>query len=464
MEPKIRFCTDGDGRRLAYAVHGDGPPVVVPAWWVSHLERDWDEPQFKSFFSALAEHFTVVRYDRSGVGLSDRERSEITLARDAADLEALLDHLGLGQVSLLGPSCGGPIAVSCAVHRPERVDKLVLFGSFACGQRVWDEDLKNAMEALVRAHWGVGAKAIADIFAPDLSSEESRRLARMQREAASPEMAAKLLDLTYRMDVRSLLADVSVPTLVIHRKGERAIPAHCGRDLAAAIPGASLVLLEGKAHAPWFGDSGPVVDAVVDFLGRGARRSSGENGRAAPAASDGNLWQRAGDVWTIHFSGKELHLKHKKGLADLARLLQNPGTEVHALELIEGPAAERPLRPSSQPVLDERARAEYRERLDAIESELAEAEENHDLGRTERLAQEREALAAELASATGLRGRVRALNDPAERARKAVAARIRDSIAAVEAVCPELGAHLRQAVTTGVYCMYAPGEPVAWRT
>lgn len=458
MGPRVQFCRRNDGGRLAFTVNGEGPLMVFPAWWVSHLERDWDEPRFRAFFSELGEHFTVVRYDRSGVGLSDRERSDFTLEREVADLEALLDHLGYDRVTLVGTSCGGPVAVACAARRPKQIEKLILYGSYASGDCIWDPELKDAMLGLVRAHWGIGAKAITDIFAPDLTLEESRRLARMQRDAASPEVAAELLDLTYRMDVRHWLSGLELPTLVIHRRDETAIATECSRDLAAEIRGATLVLLEGQAHAPWFGDSAPVIDAIVEFMGDDGRPAS-----PARTRRSGNVWRRDGDVWTIRFAEQEIHLKHQKGLADLAALLAHPGHELHALELVRGPGSAC-RRTSAQPVLDERARAEYRERLGTLEAELAEAEANRDLGRTRKLRAERDAVLAELAHATGLDGRTRPLKDPAERARKAVAARIRHSIAKVEQAHPQLGAHLRDSVGTGVFCEYSPRSDTLWST
>lgn len=453
MAPKIQFCRGAHDNTIAFAVDGDGPALLCPPWWVSHVERDWEEPKFARFFDALASSHTVVRYDRAGVGLSDRERSDYTLEYDVDDMVAVVDHLGFERISLLGVSCGGPIAVSYVSRLPHRVERLVLYGSFADGNAIALDQVKEAVAALVRAHWGLGAKTLTDIFAPDLSKVEAKRLSATQREAASADTAAELLALTYRMDITQHAGAIEVPTLVIHRRGDRAIGYDSGRDLAARVPGATFCPLEGSAHAPWFGDSTPVLEAVFEFLG------GSERPQVAPSAEP--TFRREGDVWMLAFDGRRSHLKHAKGLSDLAALLSQPQTEVHVLDLVDGFEGARE-RVSADPVLDPKARAAFRVRTEELDAEIAEAEANADMGRLEGLRAERDSLIRELESATGLGGRARGFSDPAERARKAVAARIRDSIGKIRSVLPELAEHLEGSVTTGVFCSYSPKIQVGW--
>ena len=135
-EPEIRFFRDGTGQRVAYAVQGEGPPLLCTAWWVSHVEDDWALPGFRQFFSALAEQHTVIRYDRPGAGLSDRERDRVDLPSEVQTLSSLVDHLELEQTALLGVACAGPPSIAYAAAQPDRVSHLVLFGSYVDGAQV----------------------------------------------------------------------------------------------------------------------------------------------------------------------------------------------------------------------------------------------------------------------------------------------------------------------------------------
>jgi pimeloyl-ACP methyl ester carboxylesterase/DNA-binding CsgD family transcriptional regulator len=264
---EIRFLRFAS-RRVAYAVTGDGPPLVAPAWWVSHLELDWADQSNRELWQSLGRGHSVVRYDRLGVGMSDRELREddLTLDAEVALLRAMLDELALEKVVLFGGSSGGCAAITFAVQFPERVSRLVLYGAYADGSSIASPEVREAILAAVRSHWGLGSRLLAGIFLGATEGVDQERLARHQRAAASPETAAALLELVYRNDVRSELERVSAPTLVVHRRGDRAIPYDLGRELAAAIPGATLVPLDGKAHFPWAGDSRSVAGAVRSFL------------------------------------------------------------------------------------------------------------------------------------------------------------------------------------------------------
>jgi pimeloyl-ACP methyl ester carboxylesterase len=241
MAPSIRFCVGSGDRRIAYAVDGAGPALVCAGWWVSHLEADWADPTFRAFFSSLAAQGTVVRYDRAGVGLSDRDRSAFSFEDEVADLGAVIADAGVDRPALLGISCGGPPCVRYAARHPAGVSRLLLYGSFARGCDTAPPAVRGAVSALVRASWELGSRTLADLFAPELSRAEVRRVCRAQRVSASAETAAELLELTYRMDVSDAVGAVSVPTIVMHRRGDQSVPFQCGRDLAAALPGATLV-------------------------------------------------------------------------------------------------------------------------------------------------------------------------------------------------------------------------------
>jgi pimeloyl-ACP methyl ester carboxylesterase/DNA-binding CsgD family transcriptional regulator len=264
---EIRFLQFA-GRRVAYAVTGDGPPLVAPAWWVSHLEFDWSDQAFRGFWESVAESYTLVRYDRLGVGMSDRDvrDEDLTVDRDVALLGAVLDELALQKVTLVGGSSGGCAAIAFAARFPERIDRLLLYGAYADGSSITSPAVRDAIVGTVRSHWGLGSRLLADIFVGDTNGAEQERLARYQRSAASPETAAMLLELIYRNDVRSELGRVRAPTLVVHRRGDRAVPYQLGRELAAGIPGATLIPLDGSAHFPWAGDPDSVARALRSVL------------------------------------------------------------------------------------------------------------------------------------------------------------------------------------------------------
>jgi pimeloyl-ACP methyl ester carboxylesterase/DNA-binding CsgD family transcriptional regulator len=258
-----------DGHRIAFATVGSGAPVVLPAWWVSNVVEDWKIPAYSRFMQGLAAGKQAIRYDRLGCGMSDRKRPRktMTLENELAMLDAVVDHLGLERFSLFGGSFAGCTAVVYAARHGERVDRLVLYGSFANGAELAHPPAREALIELVRKHWGLGSRMLADTFAPSGSAAERASFASFQRNSASPEMAADLLELTFATDVRETLAGVRVPTLIVHRRGDRAIRLGAGEQLAALIPNADLVVLEGDAHLPWQGDLDDVLVAVAPFLG-----------------------------------------------------------------------------------------------------------------------------------------------------------------------------------------------------
>lgn len=265
---EIRFLPLDD-RRVAYEMRGDGPPLVAPAWWVSHLELDWQSGDFRRFWEGVADGYTLIRYDRLGVGMSDRtvRDSDLTLDGEVATLRALIDELELERVSLIGGSSGSCTAIAFAATFPERVEHLVLYGSYANGAALTTPDVGDAILAAVRAHWGLGSRLLSDIFLGAADPAEHDRFARLQRESATAETAAALLDLVYRLDIRAHLPLVRRPALVMHRRGDRAVPSRLGREVAAGIAGSTFIPLQGSAHLPWHGDIDSVVRACRQALG-----------------------------------------------------------------------------------------------------------------------------------------------------------------------------------------------------
>jgi pimeloyl-ACP methyl ester carboxylesterase/DNA-binding CsgD family transcriptional regulator len=268
MDQEIRFLTV-DGKRVAYATLGSGPPLVLASWWISHLELDWGTPSLRRFLTALAgAGRTVIRYNPIGTGLSEREWTADDLAVDAEVrvLDAIVERTGAEPVDLLGISGGGATAIAYAADRPERVAGLTLWGAYAHGAAIAPAEVRRSMVDVVRSHWGLGARVLADVFVAGAETDEREAFARYQRGAAGAEAAAARLEASYACDVRDVLGDVRTPALVVHRRDDRAVPYALSVELAAALPDARLVTLEGFAHLPWLGDS----DAALRTLGVGA--------------------------------------------------------------------------------------------------------------------------------------------------------------------------------------------------
>ena len=268
MEQRIGFL-DLPGGRMAYATAGDGPPLIAPTGWFGHLELDWRDPATRDFFEAIATGHTLIRYDRLGTGLSDRTRppETVTLEEESLALTALLDHLGVDSGAMLGVSYGGCVAIALAASDPARVERLILYGSYANGAGVAPTAVQKSVTDLIRSHWGLGSRVLTGLFAPEADAELTARYSAYQRESASGETAAEMLELVYETDVRSEASALEVPTLVLHRREDHAIPFALGRELAALIPGARFVELEGQWHRPWEGDTESVIAPVREFLG-----------------------------------------------------------------------------------------------------------------------------------------------------------------------------------------------------
>jgi len=257
--------TDGTG--VAYAVTGSGPFLVVAPGWLSHLEMGWAIPAERMFHEALSSGRTLVRYDRPGCGLSDAYDGPRTMDLEVATIAAVAEAVGAERFDLLGWSLGAAAAVQWAAERPDTLSRLVLYGGWATGSSIGDDDSRQHVLGLLATHWGLGSDLLTDVFAPDTDAGTRRTLARYQRAASSAETAVALLRLAYELDVSPQLAQVRAPTLVLHRRGDRAAPVAGGHALAQAIPGAELVELEGRSHLPAIGDAQSVVDEVRRFLG-----------------------------------------------------------------------------------------------------------------------------------------------------------------------------------------------------
>ena len=255
---RIRFCTTPDGTRIAFATVGEGPPLVRVNNWFTHLELDWGSPVWRHWSEALVEGRTLVRYDPRGSGLSDRDACDFTLDAMVSDLEAVVDARELPRFALLGLCQGGAVAVAYAARHPDRVSRLTLYDSYLHGAFIGDAGERLAQQArtfskMIEIGWGRKVGAFREMFAsllmPDTSGgQQLKWIDEMQRRSASPEAACQLWDAFNTFDVRTEAPRVRAPTLVFHVRGDAMVPFEAGRRLAAAIPDARFVPLEGRNH------------------------------------------------------------------------------------------------------------------------------------------------------------------------------------------------------------------------
>ncbi|MGO4223094.1 alpha/beta fold hydrolase [Lysobacter sp. TAF61] len=270
----VRFTRSGDVH-LAYQVLGAGPlDVLLISGFISNLEQAWEPGGPAAFFRELARDFRLILYDRRGVGLSDRTVDPADTSVSSADALAVLDAVGSRRALVFAVSEGGPIAIRLAVEYPERVAGLALWATLARGTAAHDypwaltaERYERWLDALV-AQWG--RPAAIDTFAPDHASDPlvQRWWARMLRLGSSPRCMHAVLRTLALTDVRALLPHVRVPTLVMHRTGDRAVRIDAGRHVATAISGAQWLEFPGSAHWWWLGETTPVIEAIKGFARR----------------------------------------------------------------------------------------------------------------------------------------------------------------------------------------------------
>lgn len=265
MDQRIRFC-EVNGSRVAFATAGQGPPLVIDTGWVGHLEFMWQSQAYRNFFESLAQTHTIIRFDKPGSGLSDRPRRDFSIEVEVQALEGVIASLGLRSFELLGTSQGGLVAAHLAHRHPQQVRRLVLYGTWACGQDLAPDEVRSSVLALIRAHWGLGSRTLSDIFLAGEDAAASGWFAQAQRISASAQVAADMLEECYRTNIREILPELTVPTLVLHRQEDRAVPFHLGREVAARIPGAEFVPLHGMAHLAYFGETEPLLKAIHGFL------------------------------------------------------------------------------------------------------------------------------------------------------------------------------------------------------
>ncbi len=335
MEQEIRYLDFG-GLALAYATYGDGPPIVVGPRWVSHLEEEWADPAQQPFYAELARTHRVVRFDRIGCGLSERVLDpRPTVESESRQLEAVIDAVG-GRASIFASSCCCLAASQLAIRDPLKVEKLVYFGAYAARTDIPDAT-RESLVHFTRVNWGLAAQMFASLFDPHAGGDEIQKYTRIQRKAATAEAASIFLELDLTADLRDVVPQVTVPALVLHRRGDRTVPISRGRELAALLPNARFVPLGGDAHVPWKDDQRELFRALAGFL----------HGETATAHDDGSpLTSRETEVLRLVATGmsnREIastlvlseHTVHRHIANILRKLAQSTraGAATHALRV-----------------------------------------------------------------------------------------------------------------------------------
>ena len=274
MRPETKYARSGDVH-IAYQVVGDGPLdlVLVPGW-ISHIEHQWEDPAHARFLERLAAFCRLITFDKRGTGLSDRvaESALPTLEQRMDDVRAVMDAAGCSRAALVGVSEGGPMSALFAATYPERTVALVMYGTYA--KRIRDADYPwapsreehAAVLATYLQSWGTAVRL--EVYAPSVASDERWRQwwGRHQRLAASPGAGVALARMNIEIDIRDVLPTIGVPTLILHRTGDRLARVEGARYIAARIPGAKYLEQPGADHLPWLGDADALVAEIQEFL------------------------------------------------------------------------------------------------------------------------------------------------------------------------------------------------------
>ncbi|MBU1340060.1 MAG: alpha/beta fold hydrolase [Proteobacteria bacterium] len=277
IQQQIRFCRTPDGVRLAYAVAGSGPPLVKTANWLSHIEYEWQSPVWRHWYENLARHFTLIRYDQRGCGLSDWDVKSITFDSWVQDLECVVKAVGLEKFPLLGISQGGAVAVAYAKLYPKKVSHLILYGSYLRGrlnrnlkkQQVEETDV---LINLIRLGWGSEKPAFRQVFTtlfiPDATLGQIQSLNELHKISTSAENAVKIVNCFDKIDVSDLSARIETPTLILHSKDDARVPFEEGRLAASLIPGAQFIMLESKNHILLASEPAwqKFIKSILDFI------------------------------------------------------------------------------------------------------------------------------------------------------------------------------------------------------
>jgi class 3 adenylate cyclase len=277
MEPRIQYAQTKDGLSIAFYTLGEGTPLVeMPISPYSHLQLEWQVPEWRSWYERKAENRKLVRYDPRGAGLSERDVADYSLDAYLLDLEAVVDHLDLESFALYGGFALGPVAIAYAARHPQRVSRLLLWCSWARASDAYRSPQAQTIVALREKDWEIYTETVAHSLMGWSAGEQARRFAALMRESGAQEALRAALVSVSGFDVTALLPQVRAPTLVLHRRQAPWPDLGVARALASRIPDARLALLEGASLAAFLDDAEAVLAAINEFLGEGEAAAEAE--------------------------------------------------------------------------------------------------------------------------------------------------------------------------------------------
>lgn len=259
MNQDIHFCTAHDGVKLAYAFSGDGPPLVMSATWLTHLDYQWRSLAWRPWLDAFSEGYKLLRYDARGCGLSDREADNFSFDHWLGDFECVIEAAGLRRFDVLATCWGGPVAIEYAARHPGRVNRLVLYGTYALGRLRWNDQPNEVEKArilldLTRLGWGKENHAFLQVWAssfqPGGTLEHLHSWCDQQSAATSASVAVRLLQIGWNVDVRDAARRIRCPVLILHPEHDAVVPIDQGRLLASLIPNSRFVPIGSENHMP----------------------------------------------------------------------------------------------------------------------------------------------------------------------------------------------------------------------
>jgi len=357
MRQSIRYLTTRDGTQLAWTVAGTGPTLVRAANWLTHLQYDHESPVWKHWIEFLCGNFRLVRYDERDCGMSARGHPGIATDHGVDDLEDVMAvAVPEGRPILLGISQGVPTAIAYAVRHPGRVSRLILYGGFPTGtERRGDAEalrLYHVIVDLVRQHWGTDHPTLRQVFisrfVPDASPEQLDRLIDICRRSIAPEAAARIMLALAKADVRALLPQVRVPTLVVNASHDAVAPVSAGRELATAIPGAEFVQLESRNHVLLANEPAwrQFKELVLDFTGLAAGRDAASERFAALTPRERHVFAALSAGRSNAEIAGELSISEKTVRNMLTRIFDKIGVRSRAQAIVlardQGPRSTMP--------------------------------------------------------------------------------------------------------------------------
>jgi class 3 adenylate cyclase len=283
VEPRIQYAKTADGVSIAFSTLGEGTPLVyMSSMPLAYMQMEWQFSDWRRWHDRLASKRMVVHYDSRGWGLSGRDVADYSLDAHLLDLEAVVERLGLERFALLGQLNLGPVAIAYAARHPERVSHLLLWCSWARASDFYKSPRLGALRELLRSDWELYTETMGHLLFGFSDGEPAHQAAVRYRENVTPEVFRIAVDALRRFDVAGLLPQVKSPTLVLHRRQAQLLDVNVARELAAQIPNARLVLLEGSVLWPSSGDVEAEVQAIDEFLGEGEEPAAAPAEAAAP--------------------------------------------------------------------------------------------------------------------------------------------------------------------------------------